>query len=163
MRLTHVHHGPSLGWYLAGWQRHPKIFIIMAEALALSHSQDQANCQMLFEAKSIISLNVYQSIGQNSTKTQTIDIGAFSIAIIIVQALSANNAVSTFNYPIYIIPNMPSSGFTVYTSDTTPMNSKYMQYALLSFTTTGTSITFTITTRTYGVEFDMSGIIAVIS
>ena len=72
-----------LSWYLAGWQRHPKIFIRMAEAFGGSISSEASSPQAFETIPINFTLAQYESY--NGGVSNTININPFKIIIIHLQ------------------------------------------------------------------------------
>ena len=171
MRLTHVHHGPLLGWYLVGWQRHPKIFIRMADALALSHSQDQATAQMLLSAKLLF--NISYTSGA-SAEDKTYNIGNFNIAILLIEnvhlAYTNSNPQTLFTrdgHPIYLVPSMNPFAFTLLASNGSNFSSSYLTNTSypggIRIETTQSAVIFKLSMTGSARVNAMNGILAILS
>lgn len=131
----------------------------MADAIGLSHSQDQTLVSALLEAKNIVSvqINTYNTPGFTAAST-TVQLGSFASALLFIESATSNNTFMRMNYPIALIPGLSSYSAWVVAG----FSSLTMDLITIDTTTTSATVRFRNATSA-SLNLTLSGLIAVLS
>ena len=131
----------------------------MADAIGLSHSQDQTLVSALLEAKNIVSvqINTYNVPGFTASST-TVQLGSFASALLFIESATSNNTFMRMNYPIALIPGLSSYSAWVVAG----FSSLTMDLITIDTTTTSATVRFR-NAASVSLNLTLSGLIAVLS